>query len=186
MTTGVPCFSPMIRNDCRYCEDGPGWKPPPAEAMSERQRRRLERDALADDVGALAMASSSSTPTASAMTPVSSGRFSATFNPYQSQWKPAALVAGSSPSSVIVDLSSAALRGKAPLAVRLAWPLAGGVRGVDADTCCPTRAIQDGHGICMPGGCPLYSAISELPANPFFAAIVGGKCQCEAPQVCDA
>lgn len=180
----------MIYNAYRYCEDGPGWKPPPAEAASERQRRRLERDALADDDVALATTtSSSSRPTASAMTPVSrwgGGRFSATFNPYQSQWKPVALLAGPASSSVIVDLSSAALQGKVPLAVRLAWPLAGGVRGVDADTCCPTRAIQDGHGICMPGGCPLYSAVSELPANPFFAAVVGGKCQCEAPQVCDA
>ena len=31
--------------------------------------------------------------------------------------------------------------------------------------------------------CPIMSS-SELPANPFMAKIVGGKCDCVAPQVC--
>lgn len=40
---------------------------------------------------------------------------------------------------------------------------------------------------CVPGNCPLYSSISELPANPFFATISeAGKCACTPPQTCDA
>jgi hypothetical protein len=90
------------------------------------------------------------------------------------------------PGAVAVDLSGPRLAGKEPLAVRLAWPLAGGTRGEVSDTCCPTRVIQYGHGICLPGNCPLYTASSNLPANPFFAVISGGKCRCAPPQVCNA
>ena len=40
---------------------------------------------------------------------------------------------------------------------------------------------------CVPGSCPLLSAKSQLPANPFFARLTGaGKCECAEPQVCDA
>eukprot|EP00038_Savillea_parva_P003071 m.120652 g.120652 ORF g.120652 m.120652 type:complete len:87 (+) comp11063_c0_seq3:2726-2986(+) len=86
----------------------------------------------------------------------------------------------------MVDLSASVFQGKTPLAVRYAWPLFSGAQGDVADTCCPTRTIQDGHGICLPGGCPLYTTESNLPANPFFAVIDGGKCHCKAPQQCDA
>lgn len=55
-----------------------------------------------------------------------------------------------------------------------------------ADTCCPGHAAQMGLAPCMPGNCPLYSDGSELPANPFFATIEGGKCHCLEPQTCDA
>ena len=40
---------------------------------------------------------------------------------------------------------------------------------------------------CKPASCPISSGKAEnyLPAMPFHAAIVGGKCKCFAPQVCD-
>jgi hypothetical protein len=174
-----------------YCEDGPGWKPPPSAAAAEQHRRWLESAAAltltATPLTVSETAAAVDDARSSSSLHLSSARgFTATSNPFQSQWKPAGLMAGSSPGTVVVDLGGAALHGKVPLAVRLAWPLVGGVRGEVSDTCCPTRSIQDGHGICLPGGCPLYSAVSELPANPFFAAIVGGKCQCKAPQMCNA
>ena len=37
---------------------------------------------------------------------------------------------------------------------------------------------------CPVASCPLMSS-SGLPANPFVAKIVGKKCACLAPQVCD-
>ena len=36
---------------------------------------------------------------------------------------------------------------------------------------------------CGPASCPIMSS-SSLPANPFLAKIVDGKCECIAPQVC--
>mmetsp|Transcript_115012 Transcript_115012/g.326241 ORF Transcript_115012/g.326241 Transcript_115012/m.326241 type:complete len:119 (+) Transcript_115012:1-357(+) len=101
-------------------------------------------------------------------------------NPWQEQWRPAALRAASA-SSVVVDTSG--LGGLQPLAVRLAWPLFDQPheRG---DTCCPGSDVQSGRAPCVPGNCPLYSSGTELPANPFFASIVGGRCRCSLPQVC--
>ena len=37
---------------------------------------------------------------------------------------------------------------------------------------------------CEPEACPLWSEPSHLPANPFRARIIGGRCACDAPQVC--
>jgi hypothetical protein len=147
-----------------YCEDGPGWKPPPKSAAAEMLRREGQEAAEAEGV--------------------LQGGIAVVANPFKVQWAPAPLRTAASGTSVMVDLTGPRLRGKTPLAVRLAWPLLGGASGVVADTCCPTRSIQDGHGICLPGNCPLYSTVSELPANPFFAVIDSGKCRCAAPQQC--
>lgn len=38
---------------------------------------------------------------------------------------------------------------------------------------------------CPNGGCPIVTAGSREPAVPFWASIVGGRCTCEAPWVCD-
>jgi hypothetical protein len=77
------------------------------------------------------------------------------------------------------------MKGRAPLAIRLGWPL-GMLHGL-SDTCCPTAALhkKPGVGACLPGNCPLYSGTSELPANPFFATVVDGKCRCPSPQTGD-
>ena len=37
---------------------------------------------------------------------------------------------------------------------------------------------------CAPASCPLMSS-SGLPANPFLARIVNGRCECIPPQKCD-
>ena len=86
-------------------------------------------------------------------------------NPFQRQWHATPLI--QSPmdkSAVTVDLSK--LQGLTPLAARLAWVLFD-EPDQTADTCCPGHAAQIGRAVCMPGNCPLYSATSELPANPF-------------------
>ena len=80
---------------------------------------------------------------------------------------------GADGASIEVDLSS--LNGTAPTAVRYAWSIV---------NCCdmndPDLYVTKP---CGPGSCPIMSS-SNLPANPFLAKIVGGKCQCIAPQVC--
>eukprot|EP00041_Stephanoeca_diplocostata_P026687 m.723398 g.723398 ORF g.723398 m.723398 type:complete len:865 (+) comp23021_c0_seq4:58-2652(+) len=141
-----------------YCQDGPGWKPTAAD-RTNRSRRWVNR---------------------------SGGGYwqrvlpSPDVPPYHLQWKPLPLVrpnATQASNEVMVNVST--LHGQPPLAVRLAWPLFKG-----GDTGCPNRMVQDGHGICMPGSSPLYTSLSNLPANPFFAVIRSGSCHCTWPQTC--
>ena len=77
------------------------------------------------------------------------------------------------PTSIKVDLTP--LKGKKPTAVRYAW-------GIYA--CCdltdPTLWVTHP---CV-AECPIYSADGLFPANPFFAKIEEGKCECIPPQVC--
>jgi hypothetical protein len=77
-----------------------------------------------------------------------------------------------SDSSITVDLSP--LKGKTPTAVRYAWGTVDCCDMTDPD-------LYVTHG-CI-AECPIMST-SQLPANPFIAKIVGGKCECVAPQVC--
>ena len=51
--------------------------------------------------------------------------------------------------------------------------------------CCGNRDFATHP--CAPESCPISSGQGgdKLPAMPFHAAIVGGKCKCFAPQVCD-
>jgi hypothetical protein len=76
-------------------------------------------------------------------------------------------------TGITVDLSP--LNGSAPTAVRYAWGIV---------QCCdhadPNLYVTHG---CI-ADCPIYSAKANLPANPFKAKIVSGKCECVAPQVC--
>jgi hypothetical protein len=90
------------------------------------------------------------------------------------------------PSSLTVDLTP--LRGATPQAIKYAWGATGG-RPNEADViCCATGGAA---AECVPAQCPVFVATAlapfgGLPANPFLAKIVGGKCACPAPQVCDA
>ena len=81
--------------------------------------------------------------------------------------------ADSDGTGIVVDLTP--LNGSTPTSVRYAWGIL---------QCCdhadPTLYVTHG---CV-ANCPIYSAKAALPANPFKARIVGGKCQCVAPQVC--
>eukprot|EP00038_Savillea_parva_P008384 m.176574 g.176574 ORF g.176574 m.176574 type:complete len:812 (-) comp14199_c0_seq1:171-2606(-) len=76
-------------------------------------------------------------------------------------------------ASINVDLSP--LNGTAPTSVRYAWSIV---------NCCdlndPDLYVTKP---CGPASCPIMST-SKLPANPFLAKIVNGKCECIAPQVC--
>lgn len=59
-----------------------------------------------------------------------------------------------------------------------------GIRYAMADeTCCAHYAPSSEP--CPVGSCPLVAKGSRLPANPFMAHIVGGRCVCIPPQVCD-
>ena len=148
-----------------YCEVGPGWKPPPEAIEAERQARIAE-------------------PSLGFVPPSA---------PCVDQWKPAPLkpmvdASGSaSTTTAVVDFSRTEMVGRTPLAIRLGWPLGIGSHGSPSDTCCPTAALhaRPGNGACLPGNCPLYSGASELPANPFFAVVLDGKCRCPSPQTCD-
>lgn len=96
-----------------------------------------------------------------------------------SLWMPAPLLKPSSASSVSADVSKLKLAPQGVMAVRYGWPLSQG-----ADTCCPTGNVMNGKQPCVPGSCPLITAKTSLPANPFYATIFGGKCKCMAPQQC--
>ena len=58
--------------------------------------------------------------------------------------------------------------------IRYAW---------SASPCCPT--VDRNSYPCPPNSCPIRGWNSTLPANPFYADIVGGKCKCAPPTVCD-
>lgn len=79
-----------------------------------------------------------------------------------------------SKTSIKVDLSP--LKGAKPTAVRYAWGVL---------NCCDYSdpGLYVSHG-CIES-CPIMST-SKLPANPFQAKIVSGKCDCIAPQVCSS
>merc|ERR1712034_271744 len=96
-------------------------------------------------------------------------------------WAPAPLRMGSGAQpTLLVDLHGLAMGPSGALAVRYAWPLAQG-----ADTCCPSKLVQDGRMPCVPGACPILTIKRALPANPFYATLDGGKCRCMLPQMCD-
>ena len=79
----------------------------------------------------------------------------------------------------VVDL--AALNGSRPLALRYAWPLSS-----NGDTCCPAARAMQGRQPCVPASCPIITSKNALPANPFYAIFNSeGRCQCEAPTVCN-
>ena len=98
------------------------------------------------------------------------------FNTSPEPWVELNIKPTQSANEVQVDLSP--LNGSTPLAVRYGW-------GNEQTDCC----VHDkGLGLlfpCPPAACPIMGKRSQLPANPFLAKIVGGKCECVAPQVCD-
>ena len=95
-------------------------------------------------------------------------------------WQNADIQAGSAPNTITVDL--------APFGAGAAAALTG-VRYARAflvghPACCGN--VDFGKTPCPPNSCPLSGDKSDLPAMPFEARIVGGKCRCLPPQVCDA
>ena len=99
-----------------------------------------------------------------------------------SMWVATPLLPGSAPHKLKADLRGLLKEGQSVLAIRYGWPISqsGG------DTCCPSRVVSQGTTPCVPGSCPIITANTALPANPFYADITkGGKCKCMAPQQCD-
>lgn len=89
-------------------------------------------------------------------------------------------------SAISVDVSP--LNGQAIDAIKYAWgPTGGRPNGDDVQCCVPTASKE-----CLPAMCPIFAAqplapYAGLPANPFMAQITAeGKCECPAPQMCDA
>eukprot|EP01060_Flectonema_neradi_P030374 TRINITY_DN4390_c0_g1_i3.p1 TRINITY_DN4390_c0_g1~~TRINITY_DN4390_c0_g1_i3.p1 ORF type:complete len:608 (+),score=103.46 TRINITY_DN4390_c0_g1_i3:60-1883(+) len=79
----------------------------------------------------------------------------------------------SGPNSIVADVSE---WGDQVFGVRYAFFTSGG--------CCSKNARTSGP--CPIASCPLKaSGVGSLPANPFIARIVNGKCKCLSPQVCD-
>eukprot|EP01050_Picozoa_sp_SAG11_P022212 SAG11_NODE_4143_length_2042_cov_1.680391_2_plen_300_part_00 len=167
-----------------YCEVGPGYKPPPATIARERRERQLltaARKRQAEQLIRGEMWSEQEESELIARVGVGTS-WVPEANVFQHQWQTATLKPSSGGTNeLVVDLSN--LAGQTPLAIRLAWTLFD-APDQSADTCCPSAMVQQGKAVCLPGNCPLYSNVSELAANPFFAKIVGGKCVCMAPQVC--
>ena len=89
-----------------------------------------------------------------------------------SDWAPVDVHKGTEPNTVEVDLSK--VSGGA-FGVRYGWQAGG--------SCCAEEAA--GNYFCEPASCPLMLQTAKLPANPFMAKIVGGKCKCMPPQTCD-
>ncbi len=155
-----------------YCQQGPGWRPS-VEMLQTGKHVKVQTNPFATQWTSLAMHQSPMT-----------------HQPVVDETSGRQVVA-----SVAVDL--APLGGRKPLAVRLAWPMFPTRVGSADDMCCVHASQlrdqsdprypgpQGGTEVCVPGNCPLYSSLSELPANPFFAAIEDGKCKCQAPQACD-
>ena len=100
-----------------------------------------------------------------------------------SLWSPAAAVADGSGAGATLTLTPAQLAAGTLTALRYGWPVDGNSPG---DTCCPSKNVTSSLQACTPAACPVKAVPSLLPANPFYALIVGGKCQCMAPQTCDA
>jgi len=100
--------------------------------------------------------------------------------------------AGASPNTVDIDL--APLGGLAPTAVRYGLGaggngdfLAARPSGGQGGRFCCGPLVDTAREPCPPGSCPLRtSGRLALPAVPFVAEVVAGKCRCLAPQVCDA
>jgi len=78
-------------------------------------------------------------------------------------------------NAIHVDLSPLP-QGINPTAIRYAWGF--------VDCCDHTDPSLYVHHGCS-ANCPIRSSKSQLPANPFQAKIVNGKCECIAPQSCN-
>lgn len=84
-------------------------------------------------------------------------------------------------AQVHADLS--ALKGRKVVAVRYAW--GSQTVGAPVQLCCDERDARVGLSLpCEAGRCPIVST-RGLPANPFLARIVHGRCKCVPPQTCD-
>lgn len=90
-----------------------------------------------------------------------------------SGWVFASALAVANATSVVATLPPGV--GVAPTAVRYAWGDYACCPGMDASTF-----------FCPPTSCPIVTSGTTEPAVPFWAAIVGGRCECDEPWDCSA
>lgn len=101
--------------------------------------------------------------------------------PADKEWVAVDIALGSAPNEIVLDLSKT--NGTA-YAIRYAW---------SGDCCTDKEFARRTSAPCPLASCPLMAttgvtagAVKQLPPNPFQAKIVGNKCECVPPQVCDA
>ena len=96
-------------------------------------------------------------------------------------WLPAFSVSGPDGSSAVLSIPPPKNSSAVLSALRYGWTLSN-----EGDTCCPTFNVTRGYEACIPGNCPIKTAKTFLPGNPFYANITtAGKCACLHPQVCN-
>ena len=88
--------------------------------------------------------------------------------------QPAAVAAAAEATANSITVDLARVNGNAIYGIRYA---------MEDATCCQHYAPTSGP--CPVESCPIMGRTTRLPANPFMAHIVDGKCVCIPPQVCD-
>ena len=112
---------------------------------------------------------------------------------WDTQWQPLNITPGA-PFEIVADLDGGAIH-----AVRYAWGVKTDTEPEQSTQCCensdPQLLVEGAQARknkvllswskpCRAGLCPIVAS-GGLPANPFIARIVDGRCQCIPPQVCD-
>ena len=110
-------------------------------------------------------------------------------------WVAVAAVLGSTPNTLLVDLSQLPA-GSIVRAIRYGAGSGGynatngdyNDRSLGSSRICCGPSVDPALEPCPPANCPIKaSGDAALPAVPFFAAVTqAGKCKCFKPQVCDA
>ena len=94
---------------------------------------------------------------------------------------------GPNDNQITIDLSP--LNGLTPTAIRYATGSGGwgstvpNFSGCGRICCGPTLDCR--FEPCPTNSCPIKARPGELPAVPFVAQILNGKCKCVPPQICD-
>jgi len=102
-------------------------------------------------------------------------------------WIPLNIALSGSSNALDIDLTP--LYGGVPSAIKYAWGPNDGPPNTQDVNCCAAADTANGEE-CLPGGCPILAAgvwgapFGGLPANPFLAKVVGGRCACPTPQTC--
>ena len=107
-------------------------------------------------------------------------------------WLPVDISLGTTPGTVVADLSSLPSGASPPLGVRYAWGALDKRGNADPRTddvsCCEGNGVAQA---CLPAQCPLMARaplapFGGLPVDPFVAKIIDDKCLCPEPQTCSA
>jgi hypothetical protein len=98
-----------------------------------------------------------------------------------STWKNVNIKAGPTSNTIVADITG--ITGIIT-AVRYGHMTPkGSPQSGESKTCCGDRNFATSA--CVPESCPISAATWKLPAMPFHAQVVQGKCKCFPPQVCD-